>query len=372
MGFRFRKSIKAGPVRINLSKSGVGYSVGGKGFRYSKKAGGGTRTTASIPGTGISYVKDSGSGSNKRTPAKSSAPASITPAAPPAQISDNMTRYCKHCYRRIEAGVKFCPACGKPQNEQIASPRSSKKAMWSVICLVIGLICLSFAPLLALILMIISIALGISLVKDKKRNVTVASVPETKRIDESTKAQADAIVQALREETLRQASGETEVAIEVKRPEPKTVPAPTTAANKGRVHHATGMAHYLDNILELAIENPDYDLTKKEIIDNAMEGDKIWKYEFYPTKTELVPEPDNPYDPNAIKVVVDGQHVAYIKSRSCSALLKKINSRTIHRLECEIGGGPYKEVYEDDDGNYEIERGERNYFVRVTVYSTSD
>lgn len=58
VGFRFRKSIKAGPFRVNLSKSGVGYSVGTKGFRYTKKAGGGTRTTASIPGTGISYVQE--------------------------------------------------------------------------------------------------------------------------------------------------------------------------------------------------------------------------------------------------------------------------------------------------------------------------
>ena len=65
MGFRFRKSISLGPLRINLSKSGVGYSVGGKGFRVTKKAGGGTRTTASIPGTGISYVKEHGSGKKK-------------------------------------------------------------------------------------------------------------------------------------------------------------------------------------------------------------------------------------------------------------------------------------------------------------------
>ena len=58
MGLRFRKSIKMGPARINFSKSGIGYSVGGKGFRATKKAGGGYRATASIPGTGISYVKD--------------------------------------------------------------------------------------------------------------------------------------------------------------------------------------------------------------------------------------------------------------------------------------------------------------------------
>lgn len=59
MGLRFRKSSKAGPFRVNFSKSGVGYSVGGKGFRFTKKANGGYRTTASIPGTGLSYTKDS-------------------------------------------------------------------------------------------------------------------------------------------------------------------------------------------------------------------------------------------------------------------------------------------------------------------------
>ena len=65
MGFHFKKSIKAGPVRVNLSKSGVGYSVGWKGFRVAKKANGGVRTTTSIPGTGVSYAKDSGSGQNE-------------------------------------------------------------------------------------------------------------------------------------------------------------------------------------------------------------------------------------------------------------------------------------------------------------------
>ena len=40
MGWNFRKSIKIGPARINLSKSGVGYSVGAGGVRYTKKAGG--------------------------------------------------------------------------------------------------------------------------------------------------------------------------------------------------------------------------------------------------------------------------------------------------------------------------------------------
>lgn len=58
MGGRFRKSINFGPFRINFSKSGIGASIGVKGFRVTKTATGRTRTTASIPGTGISYVEE--------------------------------------------------------------------------------------------------------------------------------------------------------------------------------------------------------------------------------------------------------------------------------------------------------------------------
>ena len=61
MGFRFRKSISlGGGFKINLSKSGIGYSWGTKGYRISKTARGTTRKTYSIPGTGISYVNETG------------------------------------------------------------------------------------------------------------------------------------------------------------------------------------------------------------------------------------------------------------------------------------------------------------------------
>lgn len=62
MGFRFRKSVSlfGGAFRINFSKSGIGYSYGGKGARVTKTANGRTRTTLSLPGTGISYIAESG------------------------------------------------------------------------------------------------------------------------------------------------------------------------------------------------------------------------------------------------------------------------------------------------------------------------
>lgn len=57
MGMRFRKSINLGfGFRINVSKSGVGYSWGVPGYRKTASANGKKYTTYSIPKTGISYV----------------------------------------------------------------------------------------------------------------------------------------------------------------------------------------------------------------------------------------------------------------------------------------------------------------------------
>lgn len=66
MGFRFRKSKNFGPLRVNLSKSGVGWSLGTKGARYTKRADGKTQTTLNIPGTGISYVDVKGKSKSKK------------------------------------------------------------------------------------------------------------------------------------------------------------------------------------------------------------------------------------------------------------------------------------------------------------------
>ncbi len=55
MGFFYRKSASFGPFRVNLSKSGVGYSVGGRGFRVGKSGSGRKYTAFSLPGTGVGY-----------------------------------------------------------------------------------------------------------------------------------------------------------------------------------------------------------------------------------------------------------------------------------------------------------------------------
>ncbi|QUS59045.1 DUF4236 domain-containing protein [Pseudovibrio brasiliensis] len=78
MGLRFRKSFKIAPgVRVNVGKTRSSVSIGSKGLttNISKR---GVRTTASIPGTGLSYTTNSQT--SKRTSAKRTPRAEDRPA----------------------------------------------------------------------------------------------------------------------------------------------------------------------------------------------------------------------------------------------------------------------------------------------------
>ncbi|MGA2735904.1 MAG: DUF4236 domain-containing protein [Bryobacteraceae bacterium] len=57
MGWNLRRSINFGPLRVNFSKSGVGYSVGTRGLRVGRDAAGRKYSSISVPGTGI-YRRD--------------------------------------------------------------------------------------------------------------------------------------------------------------------------------------------------------------------------------------------------------------------------------------------------------------------------
>lgn len=66
MGLRFRRSIKLGKgVRLNVSKTGLGVSVGGRGARYSVHSSGRRTRSLGVPGSGLSYVSTSTGGGRR-------------------------------------------------------------------------------------------------------------------------------------------------------------------------------------------------------------------------------------------------------------------------------------------------------------------
>lgn len=153
-------------------------------------------------------------------------------------------------------------------------------------------------------------------------------------------------------------------------PQPQAAaPEPKKATTTERIH-VRGLDHYTDNILAVARENPDYDLTKRELIEECPD-EKVWQYYFI-VKGDLVPEPDNPYDPNAIMVQADGLCIGHVPKGSTSHIRKLMESGRIQSMHLDIGGGKYKEVYEDEDDKYEMDRDERPFSAVLELYLTEE
>lgn len=158
----------------------------------------------------------------------------------------------------------------------------------------------------------------------------------------------------------------------------QNAPAPKKVGQEAdavKVYHVTGLSYYQDNILRLAVENSDYLISKKTLVEDMRTNERIWKYEFYPLKVELVPEPDNPHDKNAIMVVVDSEHIGYVKKGSCSHLLKVIREGRIQSISCDISGGPYKYISEDYDEDldkdvYTMSKDSRPYSATLRIKET--
>ena len=153
------------------------------------------------------------------------------------------------------------------------------------------------------------------------------------------------------------------------RPEPQTVqsPAPQKPELNWENHKVAGISFRNDAVMDLAIPDNDYEYTKKELIDNFLTDERVYQYYFNISTVELIPEPDNPEDPNAIKVVFDDHHIGYIKRGSCSRIKKLLTGNQIKQLKGELEGGKYKYVHEIDDGKYELEKDEAPFFATVRI-----
>ena len=147
--------------------------------------------------------------------------------------------------------------------------------------------------------------------------------------------------------------------------EPAPAPAPA-AEHKTEKHQVAGIKYYMDAIMSLARPNPDY-LKSKEALQRAgLIETTVTEYIWPVYEAELEPEPDNPHDPNAIKVLVNGLLVGYIKAGSCARVQKKIREDRIARMTIQFGGGRGKILVHDNDNS--IKKQLYKLQERNTVY----
>ena len=115
-----------------------------------------------------------------------------------------------------------------------------------------------------------------------------------------------------------------------------------------------------------------YTYKKQELIDIGRTDEKIYKQIFTPSHLDLTHEPDNPHDPNAIKVMLDNKLVGYIPKDDCQHILDIMDNDLFVSANCEITGGKYKMVNEDydcikDKSTYKMETGEDDYAIYIYI-----
>ncbi len=140
-----------------------------------------------------------------------------------------------------------------------------------------------------------------------------------------------------------------------------------------------GWEYYQQNILEVLGE-PEH-ITNNDIKDMFIEGslsadEPYYIYPPYITTPTLEHEPENPYDPKAIKVIIDGEHIGYVPKDKIDLVNGYLDNKT---FEAEIYAGDYKMVsYKDDNDDYygddpkrsdlEVESFTEPYKVSIRIY----
>lgn len=111
-----------------------------------------------------------------------------------------------------------------------------------------------------------------------------------------------------------------------------------------KVLSVTGTKHYEENILKLMVENPDFKLGPKALKEQYDDADVIPKLIPGYIQVVLEPEPDNQYDPNAVKVLMNGLLVGYVKKESCSQVKELLNKKDFKAEVKSIQIGKFKQI----------------------------
>lgn len=126
-------------------------------------------------------------------------------------------------------------------------------------------------------------------------------------------------------------------------------------ARKSENFSIAGTAYHQEEIISnFGTKNPLYSAKISEL-RKAADAGNVYEYTFRSPKIELIPEPDNEYDPNAIAVYADGVQIGYIKKGSTARIRNILKTREVKDMQLIFRGGNYK--YTDFDGHIEKENG---------------
>lgn len=110
-----------------------------------------------------------------------------------------------------------------------------------------------------------------------------------------------------------------------------------------------GAYYHRTSIAKVATPNPDWRKNCKSLIKAGKANQKIYRFERTTKTAELVEEPNNPHDKNAVMVIVDGEKIGYIGADENLHVKSILKSKTIKSISATITGGEYKTIISESD-----------------------
>ena len=111
-------------------------------------------------------------------------------------------------------------------------------------------------------------------------------------------------------------------------------------------YKAVGVSYYPDGIRAISHVAPAW---RKKPVPDPSGPVTIYKYEFDTKPVELVPEPENPHDRNAVGVVINGHKVGHISAEEAPHVKEVLEHRDIKYISAVVNGGDRKTVYPNGD-----------------------
>lgn len=173
---------------------------------------------------------------------------------------------------------------------------------------------------------------------------------------------------------------------------------------KTEILQIADISAFIDHLPRLAGHNPDYDLTRRELIQKGLIGQRIYETVFPSGPVAVVPglypraaaeaaenlpvsseteaessssaEEASPEetpaeisaDPDCLLVQISGESIGYIRKNDYPHMKELLDGSRIVSMSVELHGGPYRMLFEDET----LEDGSAGYYALLTVQIRED
>ena len=122
-----------------------------------------------------------------------------------------------------------------------------------------------------------------------------------------------------------------------------------TVGKDSLIFEIAGISYKTKELAKISFETPDWKLSDEELLKKYGNSVTIYKHSHILTPVKLIPEPKNQHDPNAIKVVVAGQHIGYVPADHTAVVRRKMNENNgYYNAECFITDAEWKRIYHNE------------------------